>query len=217
LAFDIQIVAPQEAVPISQIIPVEGETPSVLLVGQDFSAVDEVFINDILAPTYQVVDFNRILAVLPAPLSPIDVQTAQVLSKRLVMTEKSLLRFRLGRVPSKVNGILRLVQVFIRILLANPGSSIFNPELGGGVLRTVGKTFGRQEAGSMVADFIVAVDNVKRQVISLQARQGSLPASERLLDARVVESRFDVQLSALIVKIEILSQAGTTGLANLVV
>jgi len=217
LAVDLQIVFPQESILIKSVTVVPGSSPpAVLVIGQDFSAVDEVLVNEIVVPSYYVVSPTQLYAILPDIVPPGTIQSVSVTSRRLTITDKSFLKFRIGKQPSKVTGILRLVQVFVKVLFTTPGSDIFNKNLGGGALKNLGRTFSKGETKSIVSDFVIAVDNTSRQLISTQSRQPQLPADERLISADVVSATFDMQQSALIAAVEVTSQAGRSATANVV-
>lgn len=186
------------------------------VIGEDFRSVDEVFINDMQVPDYIVVNKTRLIAQLPESLqeNP-DVTSIQVLSRTLTVTAKSLLRFRIGDTPGQVQGILRLLQLFVKLLLSEPGSDIFNKDLGGGALRNVGTTFSVGDGESIKQDFVIAIDRVARQIIGLQSRNGSLPRDERLLNAELKGATFDRTQGSLFVVVEVVSQSGTPARVNL--
>lgn len=217
MSVDLQVAFPQEAIEISSVTRVPGTPVPVLdVVGSDFSSIDQVLVNDIEARDFAVVNRNRLLVTVPDGSSLI-IRQLSVTSRRLVMSPRSLLRFRISSVPSKVAGILRLVQLFTKILFTTPGSDIFNQRLGAGALKNLGRTFSKNDTGGIVSDFVVAVENTSRQIIAIQGRQPGLPQDERLLRAKVSEARFDANDAALRVTTEITSQAGQTALANLTV
>lgn len=215
MSVDLQVIFPQEAVTLSAVrfIPESGMLD---ITGQDFSAVDEVIINDRVADQVVVVSPTRLLSGLPDGVSALDVTTVAVLSRRLTITPRSILRFTLGRTPSMVTGLLKLVQFFLKVLFTTPGQDVFTQDIGGGALRNLGETFGAGQSGKILSDFVVAVDTAKRQIIALQSRNPSLPRDERLLSARVLSSAFDRNSLAFIISIEIASQAGRTATANVV-
>jgi hypothetical protein len=186
------------------------------VIGEDFRAVDEVRINDIQSPDFVVVSKTRLIAQLPDPLqeNP-DVSTIFVLSRTLTLTTKSLLRFRIGDTPGAVQGILRLLQLFVKLLLSEPGTDIFNKDMGGAALRNVGVTFNAGEGDTIKADFTIAVDRVARQIIGIQSRNGRLPRNERLLNARLLGATFSRSTGSLFVNIEVVSQDGTPARVNL--
>jgi len=218
MSLDFQIVFPQELVPIDSVTILQGvNPPSVDVIGQDFRSVDEVRINDVASPDVVILSRRRLLAQIPAELRNQVPTSVTVISNKLAMTNKSVLRFRVGRVPSTVGGILRLVQVFLKVLLTTPGRDIFAPRIGAGALKNIGMTFGKDEGGSIVSDFIVSVATAQRQIIAIQSRDPSLPPDERLLAAKIVSAGYNRNEAALVVSVEITSQAGRAARANVVV
>lgn len=217
MSIDLQTVIPQEVVELKdvQLTAIAG-LRALDVTGRDFRAVDEVFINDVLSPDVMILSKTRLIAQLPnsLQLNP-DVQTVSVLSRSLTITRKSLLKFRIGDTPGRVSGLTRLIQLFVKVLLTNPGSDIFNKNFGGGALKNVGSTFGVDEGTSIKADFTIAVDSTVRQIISIQSRNASIPRDERLLTARVVGVTFNRASSSLFVNIEVLSQDGNAVRFNL--
>ena len=187
------------------------------IIGDDFRSVDDVRINDIPAPDVIVLSKNRLLAQLPDILQTRteSVQTVLVTSRRLTVTPRSLIKFRISDSPGKVRGILRLIQKFLKILLGTPGTDIFNRNTGGGPLKNIGEVFGKDEGGGIVSDLVISVDQTSRQLIALQSRDARLPRDERLLSARVSRANFNRELSALLASIELTSQAGRAATANL--
>jgi hypothetical protein len=216
MAIDLSVVQPQDIIRLSSVKFVPNLFPNTLdIIGEDFRSVDEVRINDVASPSVVILSTNRLLAQVPSALLTTPLSSVTVLSSQLTFTDRSLLRFRLGRRSTKVNGLLRLCQFFVKMLFTTPGRDIFSPNLGGGGLRNIGRSFSRQEGSGIVADFVVAVDTTARQVIALQARNPRLPREERLLSAKVVAASFNAQEAALIASVELLNQTGKPVLANL--
>lgn len=220
MAIDFQVVFPTEVIKLNGIRltpPSPLGLPTQLdIIGEDFSSVDEVFINDMESPDVIVVSKNRLLAQLPDVLQKSRaVNSVMVLSRKLTLSPRSLIRFRIGDTPSRVSGILRLVQVFLKVLFTTPGTDIFSKRVGGGALTLLGETFGADEGRKVVSNFVVAVDTAQRQIIALQGRDPTLPPDERLLSARVTRSGFNREQGAIIASVELTSQAGRAALANL--
>lgn len=209
------MVFPQEAVNLSQIDVLPGPPRVVDLIGEDFRAVDEVLINRISSPDVVIVNKTRLVAQVPDALLNSRILSVSVLSRRLTVSPKSVLRFRISKTPGKVSGILRLMQKFLKILLQSPGTDIFNRGIGGGALVNVGTTFGAHEGGDIVNDLVIAVDTTSRQIISLQSRNPSIPSDERLLSAKILTAGFNKEESAVDVAVLITSQSGRSGTANL--
>jgi hypothetical protein len=216
MASDIQVAYPQQSINISSVAMVQGlDLPTVAVIGDDFSAVDSVLINDIPSPSVVVVSKTQLVAVLPQQVYGQSVLNISVVSYRLVYTAQSVVSFRLGNTNRRATGMIRLVQLFLKVLLTTPGSDIFNPTLGGGAMVNLGRTFSLSNSGSIVSDFVISVDNTVKQIISMQARQPRLPREERLLTARVAQSYFDTAQTALIAAVNLASQAGAVATANL--
>lgn len=215
MAVDLQVVFPQEAIILNNVRILNGPPRVVDVNGADFRSVDEVLINKLLSPDVVILSKTRLVAQVPDALADQHIFTVQVLSRRLTITPRSLLRFRVGKKPGKVSGIQRLLQKFLRILFTTPGTDIFNKSLGGGGLVKVGQTFGMDEGSDILSNLIISIDTTARQLIALQARNPSLPLDERLLSAKVTKAGFDKSEGAIDVVVEIVSQAGRAAVANL--
>lgn len=216
MAVDLQVCFPQETILVTKVTPVPGSTRMLSLVGEDFSAVDEVRVNDLPCPSYIVQSTNRMHAELPEGVAMRDVNAVTVLSRRLVLTSKSLLRFRISRMPSKTTGILRLVQLYVKTLLTRPGSDSFNPNYGGGLMRALGSTFSRGERNSLVNDAAIAVRSTNEQIIAIQARDPRLPLEEKLLTCTILSSTFSPDEAALRMELDLRNQTGNPAILNLV-
>lgn len=200
---------------MGQVRVLPGPPRVIDVVGEDFRSVDEVLINQIVSPDVVVLSKTRLVAQVPDDLLSQRVFSVTVLSRRLTLSAKSVLRFRVSKTPGKVSGVLRLVQKFLKLLLTTPGSDIFNKQAGGGALRNVGGTFGADEGGDIVSDLVIAIDNTTRQIVAMQSRNPSLPREERLLSAKILRAGFNKEEGALDVTVEITNQAGAAATANL--
>jgi hypothetical protein len=218
VAVDFQVVFPQQIVELSSVQIMFGVTPLTLdVAGEDFRSVDEIRVNDIIAPDVVILSRKRMLVRVPELVKNTQVTSVTVTSHSLTMSSKSLLKFRIGRSPSKVSGILRLVQVFLKILFTTPGYDIFAPRIGAAALKNIGVTFGASEGQSIVSDFVIACATTARQIVAIQSRDPSTPLDERLLSARVTAAKYNKQEAALVVSVELTSQTGRAALANVVV
>jgi hypothetical protein len=218
LAVDFQVVFPQQVVHLNAVRILPGMVPrTVDLLSADFRSVDEVLINGLVSPDVVILSQTRLLAQVPDALVRDTITSVTVTSSKLTLTSRSLIKFRLGKTPSKVSGILRLVQIFLKILFTTTGTDIFSPRVGGNALKNIGVTFGAGAGGSIVSDFVVAVDTTQRQIQTIQARDPTIPRDERLLLARVTRAGYDRTEAALIVSLELTSQAGQAATANVMI
>jgi hypothetical protein len=215
---DFQVIYPQESVVLTRVTAKRTTVGQLVLdiLGRDFRAVDEVLVNGMPSPDIIVLSKTRLLAQVPETLRNDRLVTVDVLTKQLTITPRSLIKFRIGNTPGKVKGVMRLMQLFLKILFTTPGKDVFEPKLGGAALKNLGSTFGQDEGAGIVSDFVVAVDNTQRQVIAIQGRNASIPRDERLLSAKVIRAGFNKSEGALNVSIELTSQAGQAVTANVV-
>jgi hypothetical protein len=215
MAVDLQVVYPQQAIILNNVRVLPGPPRVIDVTGADFRSVDEVLINKIASEDVVVLSKTRLVAQVPESLMAQRVLSVTILSRRLTLSSKSMLKFRLSRTPGKVSGVLRLVQKFLKILFTTPGSDIFNRQIGGGALRNVGATFGVEEGGDVINNLVIAIDTTSRQIIALQGRNPSLPRNERLLSAKIIRAGFNKQEGAVDIAVEITNQSGEAAMANL--
>lgn len=214
MAIDLQTVSPQEIVHLNGVVVSPGPPRVVNVNGVDFRSVDEVLVNGVASPSFSVLSKTQLVAEVPSSAEGELISSVQVLSKKLTLSERSQLRIRIGRTPGRVTGILRLMQMFVKILLTTPGRDIFNPSLGGGAMKNVGSTFGSNESRDIINDFVIAVDTTSRQIIAIQGRDSAIPRDERLLGAKVLSAEFNRSLGGLDARVQITSQAGRDAVAN---
>ena len=219
---DIQVIEVRDVLPLTRVSIAEGVEPATLVLeGRDFNNTQYVFINNIQATNATVVSSTLITVEVPFELvTPIT--SVVVTSNRLTQTERSKISFKLNDQPSSVQGIERLIQKFLKVMLQTPGQDIWSPNVGGGLLGSVGKTFGKGSlgvttaaSGTLAADMQVAVDRARRQIMAIQANSPSTTASERLLYARLLESKFLAHEMALYGRIELASHAGQSAMVRL--
>lgn len=183
MAFDLQIVQAQSYVPLKSIGRVEGsEPPMVTIQGGPFEAVEAVLINGVEAPSFMIENSGLILAEIPSSVlgGPIDVE---VLSPMLFLEDQALYRFRLGEQPQLVTGIPRLLQMFVRMLLQTPGSSLYLPDVGGGLLSLMRSAATPTDATALISVVHLGVQKCTAEVMGIQARTPGLRKEERLASA----------------------------------
>jgi hypothetical protein len=214
MAVDFQVVYPQEAINLSSVTVVPGPLRSIDVIGTDFRSVDEVLINQAPSDSFVILNKNRLMATVPSSQLFSRILSVKVLSRRLTISTRSLVRFRISSTPGKVTGILRLMQKFLKILFQAPGTDIFDKQLGGGALRTVGQTFGVAEGPEILNNLVIAIDTTARQLVALQARDPVIPLDERLLSAKILRAEFNKSETAIDIAVEIVSQSGKVAVAN---
>lgn len=217
MAVDFQLVHPQKVVELNAVRELVRYSPRSLDVrGTDFSAVDDVEINDQLSPNWVVLGRHRLIAQVPDTEQNGKIYSVNVISNRLTFTRESVLRFMIGRSPGRVVGMPRLLQLFVKVLMTTPGTDIWSPNMGGGLLQKVGGYTGKDEGRGLVGDVAVSVDTTTRQILAMQAGEGSSPPTERLLTAEVTSARYDRHDLSLHVTVQLVNQALRRGFANII-
>ncbi len=214
MAQDILVVYPSVTIPVTATQELSTSPRVLRLRGEDFRAVDAVEVNDLPVESLSLVSQTLLDVTLPELLEGVAVERIVVYSNALSLTRQSLLRFQFGETTQRASGMMRLVQLYCKVLLTAPGRDIFSPQMGGDALKGVGRTFGRGQGQALVGDFVVAADRTTKQIIAIQARDPRIPRNERLLSARVSKAKFSSAELSLTAEIEVLNQAGQIGLAN---
>lgn len=165
---------------------VPGLTPATLIVrGADLSSAETVLINEMPAPEFMIVNKSTIYAQLPESTQRI--ATIEVLSSRFTRTiESSKVQFAIGDKTRKVDGILKLVQLFTKWILTSPGSDMFNPSRGGGLQQIVGQVSTTKEMQPVLASITRSITNTVSQMRASQIGVPNLPVNERILSANLL-------------------------------
>lgn len=190
MAFQLEVVRFRDLLPVLAIPGfVKGLTPLMVeLRGTDFSSAESVIINETPVPEFMIVNKTTIYAQLPSSDSPIS--SIEVLSSKFSRdVESSMLAFELGNKTRKVEGILKLVQLFTKWILQSPGSDLFNPTRGGGLQQIVGKVSTSKDMQPVFASITRAVNTTVSQIRAAQINVVQLPLSERLLSASLIDMK----------------------------
>jgi len=170
--------------------------PTIMVQGSDLSSADTVLINEMPCPDFMIVSKTLIYAQLPEGAKRIS--TIEVLSNNFTKTiESSKIQFVIGDKTRKVEGILKLVQLFTKWILTSPGSDIFNPSRGGGMQQIVGQVATTRNMQPVFASITQAINQTVSQIRAAQVNLPTLPISERLLSARLVDLNiYEAQMQA---------------------
>lgn len=208
----IQVIKILDVAEVASIRNAEGVVPrSLLISGKDFRAVDQVVMHGFRSPEFAVLDAQTLIAQVPDNLLEETIYDVLVLSSNFTLTDRSFIELGLGSRIRKVSGILRLLQIFIRNLLRTPGTNIFHPTLGGGVLRVVGQNI----TDNSVADVAVAIRKTTADIIARQSQIREIPPSERLLSAEISNFYADQPTGTVFVTVTLQNHSGQTAAATI--
>lgn len=216
MAYQLEVVRLRDLLPvqeISRIVP--GVEPTMLeFKGYDFSSAERVLINESPSPEIMLVNKQTLWVQLPESVRK--VSSIEVLSSNFTKSkEPSRMSFELGDKTRKVDGIMKLVQLFTKWVLQSPNSDAFDPSRGGGLQEIAGKINTTRNMQPVMTSIAQAVSNTASQIRTAQQRAINLPLSERLLAAGVTELNiYEAQMLAA-VRVKIESFAGTEATAAL--
>ena len=213
---DLQFFQFSDALELTGARELPGFLPRTLeLHGVDFRSAVEVYINESKSPSFVISSSKVLLAQVPDAVESQPVHSISVLSSEFTATIRSQIRFRIGVNAGKVSGLKSMMQTFLKLLFTTPGTDAFVKRLGGAALRNIGKNFDLGQSSDMVSDFSVAVSQAESQMRALQGYQPRLADDERLLSAKLLNVRFDPATTALIARLELISQSGVRAITNL--
>lgn len=188
-------------------------TPTLEILGEDFSSVDEVRFNETSSPEFYVVNKTTLWAAVPNEVKQI--RTVSVISSKFTKTASaSKMEFRIGNSPKKVTGILKLSQLFTKWMLQTPGSDIYNQDRGGGLQGLVGRIESTRNMQPLIASVTRSIDMTSDQIRQAQIRT-ALPASEKLLSAELIDFRIFEDRMEASVRVRLISIAGGDAVAAL--
>jgi len=206
---DLQVIEIRDLLRVSSVEHVPGlAVPTVQLTGEDFLHVQDVFLNETQCPDVVVLSATSLLAQLPESVVDRQIVSVVVSSTRLTRTARSTIAFRVADSPGTVDGLTRLIQTFVKLVLTTPGTDIFSRKVGGGLLGVVGKQTADSTAQMLSADFSLAVTRARQQLMTLQAANPKLSLSERLAYATVVGIHYDPSDLSMVGRVALGNQTG---------
>ncbi len=208
----IQLIRLLDVLPITAARNAPGVHPrSLIVTGAGFENVDQVLLNGVLSPEFVVASKTSLVVQVPDAMATETITDVAGRSATPSFSERSLIEFTIGSRIRKLTGTQRLVQNFVRLLLRTPGSNIFHPTAGGGLLQRVGGLVDSITA----ADIAVAITNTKPFILAERAQERNIPAEERLLSAEIAGMVPDPASASIYVTLILTSQAGVRSGATL--
>ncbi len=198
--------------PVSGIQNVTGVSPRTLMIrGTDFRAVEQVLIHGYNSPEFIVVSQTELLAQVPSALVDTTIYDVTVMSSNFTLTDRSLLTLDVGSRVRRVSGILRLLQTYIRMLIRTQGTNIFNKQLGGSMMKSIGTNVTQ----SAISDVSVAISKTTADIIAQQSLIKEIPPTERLLSATVSGFYADPENTTIFATITITNHSGVNAAATI--
>jgi hypothetical protein len=204
---DLQVIAYQGAATVRRIALFQSPVQTLDIRGEQFVDVAAVRVNEVDSPEFIVLSPGRLLARVPSSKLDAPITSVVVLSSRPDLTPRAGIFFDINVGGRVAEGQVRLVQNFLKLLLTTPGSDIFLPGSGGGLLSFVGSVTDPSGA-SLRSSATQGVDRAKTQLLGFQAGDASLSDDERIRSASVLAVDFDVATATLSLRVRLQSLSG---------
>lgn len=194
---DFQVIYMNDILPVRSVRFLPNLIPrTVEIRGKDLRSAISVEFNGIKSPgAPMVVDRRTVYAEFPeAQLRNGAIYDISVISSDVTITRRSRVRFTClgdGIRTRKNVGILKLIQLFVKLMLTTPGSDSFFRAGGGGLQGALKTTIGKNKAADLSLSIGVSVARVRSQIVAMQSKDRRLPPSERLADAKLGSVDFD--------------------------
>lgn len=115
--------------------------------------------------------------------------------------------FTFGNRSNTVRGILRLVQMVVKMLLTTPGSDHFDASVGTIILGLFKRGVSDSSVQLLKMDIMVSIQDLERQIQDIQAGQ-PVPDDERLREIQIRNVQFLPESGEWQIQISVLSEAG---------
>lgn len=183
------------------------------ITGSDFTGTTAVLINGQRSPTFVVISDTRLLADLPAAVLGEAIRTLYILKEGTTGTTRStVISFEAITTASTVPNSTFLVQKVLKYLFTTPGSDIFSPTSGGGLLSLLGAT--ESSTGSLASLARVYVSNAVDSLIREQVSSSS-PIEQKVQSVTVLAAEYSRVDTSLDIRLAITSMTGQRVIAGL--
>lgn len=180
--------------------------------GTGFEGITAVLINGIRSPVYVVLSDSHLIADIPESELGAPIRTLNVLKLSQSDYDASVLSFEAITPTSQVNESNEVVQFVVKYLMTSPGSDIFTPTSGGGLLSIIGKDVRQSPTSGILEDKIGAATIALRRA---QARRADIPASRKVRSIELVRSAFDEVSLSFDLQLRIVAETGASIVAGL--
>lgn len=195
---DIRVIQLTDLLPITKIEKTALQTPSLKITGEGFLTAMNVVINNINSPDFAILSDSVIVCQVPNLNERI---TNVVVQGRNALNTKrdAIINIGLTETIGITEGLSKLVQSFVKILLTRRGSSIFNPELGSKFRDLLGMNISDNEVLEPL--ITQTVSDVEQYILDTQS--SSLPLDERLLKVQITNIAYNLKEQSVSVSIMI--------------
>lgn len=170
----------------------------------DFNKATEVLVNGEEVSSFITLSDSRILATPSLVVESIE--SVEVLADAYLENQTKFVQVSLGSRAVPVEGIDKVIQKVIKVLLTTPGTDSRNLELGGGLNSYIGQPLNPIEVPS---DIATSVRITEEQIISSEA-DANLPDRDKLSSIKILSISM-ADNTSLRLNLEIMNKIGDTG------
>jgi len=208
MGFDLLIMRLLSEIDLNDVQYYDGAPPYLVLLSNDFTGVERIIINGFDAPSFILSSNTRLVVQLPEQVIHDKFRSLRVLRyKHEPGFPISLTDWEVGRSPKLVAGFLKLTQNFLRLLLQTPGTDIFRPDNGGGLLAMIGQqvTNKKESIANAAMEAILTTQNQFKQ---MQSNITNLDPEEKLVYARLEGVNFSPEETMAGVSMSLVNSTG---------
>jgi len=170
----------------------------------DFNRASEVIVNGEEVPSFVILSDSRILATPNLVMDSIE--SIEVLSDAYLENQTKFVQVSLGSRARSVEGIDKVIQKVIKVLLNTPGTDSRNLNLGGGLNTYIGQPLNPKEVPS---DIATSVRITEEQIIGSESEK-NLPDRDKLSSIKILSISM-ADSTSLRLNLEITNKLGDTG------
>lgn len=181
--------------------------------GSGFDKAVSVRLDGVHISGFMVINDSSIVLEVPEAMYFTPISQVDVLTETEAASQAVRVTYAIGS-PKSIRGVLKLAQRVTKLLMTTPGSDIFHPSDGGGILSILGQAVHQTSASGVSAQVMVGIDRVSKRLIEDQAAR-RLPGDERLAQIHILELRFDQSSGTLNVRLGVETMTGTFAVTGL--
>jgi hypothetical protein len=185
---DIRVIQLTDILPIHKIEKTALQTPSLKITGEGFLTAMSVTINNVNSPDFAILSDTVIICQIPKLNERISNVVVQ--GRNATNTKRdSIIKIGLTDSIGITEGMSKLVQSFIKILLTRKGSSAFDPEMGSRFRDLMGMSINDNEVLEPLIN--QTITDVEQYILDTQS--SALPVDERLLKVQITDIQYNLK------------------------
>ena len=111
--------------------------------------------------------------------------------------------------PKQISGLNKLIQIIVLAIYNDPGRSVFNPDKGSGLPSLIGANVGASDNSEVLSLISERLEKIREEIIEEQSGLEFEDLEEKLSDLQVVNIDTGVQIDEVIVRLKLITEAGT--------